>query len=360
MALFNDKDYFTYDELKKQYEFLETLTFGKLYKELNDNSSFDRKGKSHCDEIKSELPNHPYDDDILSKFCNNLYKIIVKIKNLNNDIFNGIDKKDKIYCFCLKYWLYDQIRNLDAKGLNINDLFEKWQSSIKSKITGIMSVPCTFRELSWNEYNKLKSIYAFVLLYYNNINAIDDKKFVLCKYLNYFGKGLKAYYESLSECSKGKRDDNYCKEFNEYKELYKLDKVFWKNSTYNTKFIYDADSTDDCPLVIQSVKNPVLIKYIEENNILYLSDQPIDSLNGFIISGSSVAGATVGISAFLFYLFKFTNIRSLFGRGKQTDDTMFLNVDEGSHNFSFPISEQEQANFGNSEYNIAYYSAGNS
>ncbi|SBT73639.1 Plasmodium vivax Vir protein, putative [Plasmodium ovale] len=360
MASFNSKDYFTYDELKEQYNFLETLTFGKLYKELNDNNSFDSDGIRYCNQIKAELSSDLYGDDIPSNFCNNLYKIIVKIKSLNNEIFVGIDKNDKMYCFTLKYWLYDQIKSNGARGLEINDLFEKWQTGIKDKIKTTISNPCTFNILTEEQYNKLKSIYAFVLLYYNNINAIDDKKFVLCKYLNYFGKGLKAYYESLSECSKGKRDDNYCKEFNEFKELYKLDKVFWKNSTYNTKFIYDADSTDDCPLVIESVKNPIRIKYIEKDNILYLSDQPIDSSKGSIISGSSAAGATVGISAFLFYLFKFTNIRSLFGLGKQTDDTMFLNVDEGSHNFSFPISEQEQANFGNSEYNIAYYSAGNS
>ncbi|SBS95339.1 PIR Superfamily Protein [Plasmodium ovale curtisi] len=360
MDSFNDKDYFTYDELNERYDFLKTLTFGKLYKELNDNNSFDSDAISYCNTIKSQLSSNPYDDDILTKFCNNVYKIIVKIKNINNEIFDGIDKEDKIYCFCLKYWLYDQIRNLGAMSLHINGLFEKWQTSIKDKIPGIMSVPCTFRELSWNEYNKLKSIYAFILLYYKNISSFNKKQNVPCKYLNFFGKGLKAYYESINECSKGKRDDNYCKEFLEFQEIYKLDKIFWKNSTYNTVYNYSEDNTDDCPLVIESVQNPILIKYKEKNNILYLSDQPIDSLNGSIISGSSAAGATVGISAFLFYLFKFTNIRSLFGRGKQKDDTMFLNVGEGTHNFAFPISEQEQANFENSEYNIAYYSAANS
>ncbi|SBS99686.1 PIR Superfamily Protein [Plasmodium ovale curtisi] len=354
------EEYFSYNEIEEKYDFLKTSHFGKIYKEFNDTKLFVEEGKQYCNDLITKLSIPHNNKELIFNFCNNLYKIIVKVNDLNNSIFDEIDNDDKMYCFSLKYWLYDQLKNTGAMGLKINEHFEEWQKGIKDKINKTYSNPCTFNELEEDQYNKLKSIYAFVLFYYNNINVIHEKKFVLCKYLNYFGKGLKAYYESLSECSKGKRGDNYCKEFNEFQKIYKLNKIFWKNSTYNTGYNYSGDKTYDCPLVIESIQNPILIKYKEKKNILSLCDQPIDSLKGSIISGSSAAGATVGISAFLFYLFKFTNIRSLFGRGKQKDDTVFLNVGEGGHNFAFPISEQEQANFGNSEYNIAYYSAGNS
>ncbi|SBS91161.1 hypothetical protein POVCU2_0083130, partial [Plasmodium ovale curtisi] len=56
----------------------------------------------------------------------------------------------------------------------------------------------------------------------------------------------------------------------------------------------------------------------------------------------------------------FTNIRSLFGQGKQHDNTMFLNVDEGRNEFTFPISDLNNTNFGNNQYNISYLSADNS
>ncbi|SBT84302.1 PIR protein, partial [Plasmodium ovale] len=56
----------------------------------------------------------------------------------------------------------------------------------------------------------------------------------------------------------------------------------------------------------------------------------------------------------------FTNIGSLFGSGRQKDHTMFINVDEESHNFTFPTSESKHTNFGNNEYNVSYYSVDNS
>lgn len=106
---------------------------------------------------------------------------------MNNETFNGIDNNDKIYCFDLKYWLYDQIKKENIKGLSVNNLFEE-QHSIKDKIVGIRSAPCAFRELNQHEYNKLKSIYAFILLYYNNIKAIHEKKLYPANSLTFLEK----------------------------------------------------------------------------------------------------------------------------------------------------------------------------
>ncbi|SBT84819.1 PIR protein [Plasmodium ovale] len=298
------EEYFSYNEIEEKYDFLKTSNFGKIYKEFNDKSLFEEEGKKYCTELKSKLP-IPYDEgDLIFNFCNNLHKIIVKVNNLNNGIFDGIDKDDKMYCFTLKYWLYDQLANIGARGLKINEHFEKWQKGIKDKINETYANICTFNELTEDQYNKLKSIYAFVLLYYNNINVIHETKIVPCKYLNFFGKGLKAYYKSFSECSTERENDNYCKEFNEFQKLYGLDNTHWKNSTLNTRYKYSEDSTLDCPLVIESLKDPLQLIYKEENNILYLTDKPVDIQSNSIVSASSAIGATVGISAFLLYLYK--------------------------------------------------------
>ncbi|SBT30941.1 hypothetical protein POVWA1_004590 [Plasmodium ovale wallikeri] len=98
---------------------------------------------------------------------------------------------------------------------------------------------------------------------------------------------------------KEKRNNKCCKEFIEFHEIYKLDKFFWKNSTYSTGYTYSGDNIDECPLVFESIQNPILIKYKEERNMLHLSDQPIDSLKSSIISGSSTVDAIVGICTFL-------------------------------------------------------------
>ncbi|SBT51548.1 PIR Superfamily Protein [Plasmodium ovale wallikeri] len=359
MESYSDSKDFIYDELKKQYDFLKTTKFGKLYEEFNKKDEYNQTVDQKYQKIIEGLPIPEHYYEISNKFCNILHRIIVKINNMQNDILEEITNNDKMHCIYLKYWLYDQLGNSDAKGMNVLKDFQTLQNSVKNEIGKNLSNPCTFRELTWYESNKLKSIYAFMIFYYSHIKDINEKQNVLCKYSNFFGKGLKAFYESISECSNNKKEDEYCKEFKEFQEIYKLDKLYWKNSTLKTEYNYSALSKDNCPLVIDSHENPIIISYRDKNNILYLSNEPIDFLKSTIIPAASAVGTTVGISSFILYLYKFTNIRSLFGRGKKKDNTRFFNGIEETHDFTFPISEPEHTNFGNTEYSISYYSTGN-
>ncbi|SBT56885.1 PIR Superfamily Protein [Plasmodium ovale wallikeri] len=351
---------FTYDELENNHAFLKNLTFSKIYGEFNNKTKFDVNGKTYCEAIKDILQVGSYDDDLLLSFCNILYKIIVHVNGISNDHFEEIPKDDQMYCVCLKYWLYDQIGNIGAKNLGASDIFENYQNNIKSKAKQDASNPCTFSVLKWEEIDKLRSIYAFILIYYRNINTFYGERNMPCKYLNYFGKGLKAYYESLSECSNEKEGDNYCKEFNEFKNIYGLDEIYWETTKEYEKYSYYRNDSEQCALKIESHNNPLHLSYWYNEEKLHLSNQPIDFHKSTIISASSALGATAGISAFLIYLFKFTNIRSLFGHGKQQDNTMFLNMEEESHDFTFPVSDSKHTNFGNNQYNISYLSVDNS
>ncbi|SBS93614.1 PIR Superfamily Protein [Plasmodium ovale curtisi] len=358
MATFDDEEYFTYDELKEKIDFPKSSTFGKIYEELNNNDKFDNTGKEYCNALKSELGHFSYDDNLLYDFCNNLYKIIVK--NWNNDVFDEIKRNDEMYCFSLKYWLYDKLKSIGPKNIKIDKIFEEWQKGIKNKVDASLEDPCIFTVLEWKEYNKLKSIYAFILLYYMNAKTIYEKRNIDCKYLKFFGEGLKAYYESLNECSTEKQENNYCKEFSEFEKIYGLSNIHWGTSTGYEKYSYVENSSEHCPLKIESHNEPLYLTYWYDKEKLHLSNKPIDFQKSTIISASSALGATAGISAFLLYLFKFTNIRSLFGQGRQQDNTMFLNVDEESHGFTFPISDLKHTNFGNNQYNISYLSVDNS
>ncbi|SBS90253.1 PIR Superfamily Protein [Plasmodium ovale curtisi] len=353
-------DNFTFNELKEVYEFLGNTKFGKIYGEFKNENSNEKDGEKNCKEIKDSFLSNDIDQDIQLKLCDNLYKVIVHVNKMNNEIFNGIDKDDKLYCFSLKYWLYYHIDKTSVPmGINVDEIFEKWQNGIKNKIYSKLSNPCIFRKLEWEHREKLKSIYAFMLLYYENINSISEKAIVDCKYVNFFGTGLKAYYESVRYCSKKQPPDDYCKEFNEFENIYGLGEIYWETSKEYEKYNYDRNNSEHCALKIESSNNPLHLSYWYDEKKLHLSNQPIDFHKSTIISASTALGTSAGISAFLLYLFKFTNIRSFFGYGKKKDNTMFLNVDEGSHYITFPISESKHNNLGNNEYNISYLSLGN-
>ncbi|SBS90607.1 PIR Superfamily Protein, partial [Plasmodium ovale curtisi] len=299
----------------------------------NDDYKTDIEVVSYCNQIKGDL-SYPYKDEELTlHFCNILYRILANVQQWQNDLYDYITKDDNIYCISLKYWLYEKIGNRDPKVSSIDKLFQSWKNKLENKINVKLSVPCELYELDWSDMNKLRKIYAFALIYYSNLDTFKINHHIKCKLFDYLGKGLKAYYESLIECSNEKKGHVFCKELNELQKIYKLDDIYWKNSTLDTGYIYDSDSTDDCPLVIESVQNPL---------------------------PSSAMGATLGISAFLLYLIKYTSFGSLFGTRVEKDNTTFLNVNEGTHDFTFPNSEMEQTNFGNNEYKITYYSVGNS
>ncbi|SBT74219.1 hypothetical protein, conserved, partial [Plasmodium ovale] len=209
-----------------------------------------------------------YDEKLILKFCHNLYKINVKINGLQNNIFNELPETDKTYCTSLKY--------------------------------------C-------------------------NIDAFNENKIIECKYMDYIGKGLKEYHDTLKRCSSKMEQSNYCKDFNELNEIYKEDYIYWKTSTAENEYIYYGDNTVNCALQIESLKDPLHLSYWNKKEKLHLSNYPFDSQKSAVISASSAIGATAGISLFLIYLYKFTNIGSFFGHVNQKNNTMFLNMDTEPH-----------------------------
>ncbi|SBS94106.1 PIR Superfamily Protein [Plasmodium ovale curtisi] len=349
---------FDYEEFIKENNFLKTLTFNQIYEKFNNEYRSNADDNQYCKTVKDQLSiPSGYEEHILH-FCNILYKIIFKLKDLQNDLYDKEPEDYKMYCSLLKYWLFEEKETLPILP-NTDGIYQSAKNKLQFKLHDNNTFPCTFYELNRNDMIKLRKIYAFALIYYSNIGSFQNR-YIECKYLDYLGKGLIEFYDSMSTCSKKWTQDNFCNELMEIQNNYKLDNFHLIHSTEDTDYRFEEDETVACPLEIKSMNEPFHLLYKEGKSRWLLTDEPIASLNNSIISASSAIGATVGISSFLVYLFKFTNIGSLFSRGKQDDNAMFLNIDEGTHDFTYPISEPEHNNFGNSTYNISYYSVGNS
>ncbi|SBT51954.1 PIR Superfamily Protein [Plasmodium ovale wallikeri] len=191
-------------------------------------------------------------------------------------------------------------------------------------------------------------------------DAFYKKKNIECKYMDYIGKGLKEYHDTLKICSAETEQSNYCKDFNELNEIYKEDYIYWKTSTIDIDYSYSGDDTVNCALQIESLKDPLHLSYWNKKEKLHLINYPFNSQKSAVISTSSAIGATAGISLFLIYLYKFTNIGSFFGHVNQKNNTMFLNMDTEQNNLTQPTSEFENSNFESSHYDVSYYLLNNS
>ncbi|SBT53537.1 PIR Superfamily Protein [Plasmodium ovale wallikeri] len=355
---------FTYNNLEKEYVSLKNSTFSNVYKILYNSCTEDDYYELDgfhdiCDRYNIKETDDEYVKELLKKLQHNLNKICSTVNMSDNGYFRETLKNVKEYCMYFKYWLYDEILSNESYILNIDKIFKEWENQINDEKYNTFRDLCSFNKLEQGDIEKLKRIYAFKLIFYDNISFFNTERNIPCKYLSELGKGLKAYEESHRRCSIANNEGNYCKEFQEFQNLYNLDKLHLKISE-SSDYQFDDEETVQCPLVIESLKDPLSLLYKEGINKWYLTDQYVFSLNSSIASASSAIGATVGVSAFILYLFKFTNIGSLFGSGKQKDHTMFSNVDDESYNFTFPTSESKHTNFGNNEYNVSYYNVDNS
>lgn len=211
-----------------QHKFLETLDFSKIYKEFSDENVDKEKSNKYCNDIKDELTFPDNYEELRLNFCNVLYKIILNHNSISDEFFEGIPKDVNLYYTSLKYWLYDKLLNLGPMGLKIDKILEKWIDKLEGKINISNPFHCTFNELDMSDMNKIRSVYTFLLIYYRNIDIFsrNENKYIECKYLDYIGKGLKEYHDSLKICSTNAKQSNYCKEFKELQEIYKENNMY--------------------------------------------------------------------------------------------------------------------------------------
>ncbi|SBT74233.1 PIR protein [Plasmodium ovale] len=224
---------------------------------------------------------------------------------------------------------------------------------------GKLSYQCTFNKLNLDDIKKLKSIYAFKLIFYNNINIFNNEKHKPCIFLNTLGKGINEYINSIDKCAKEDPPGNYCKEFNEFRKIYQ-DNIYWKNSATEIEYIELNDETANCALSIKQLETPLLLEYKNGTNILHISDKPINFKSNSIITGISAMSSVTGISLLLLYLYRLAPLKSILLNRAQTNNKKLNILGEETNDFASGISELEHTNIENGDYNISYYSLNNS
>ncbi|SBT58292.1 PIR Superfamily Protein [Plasmodium ovale wallikeri] len=204
-------DNFSYEDFEKDNDFVKNLLFHKIYKKFEEEYIRESTAIEKCSQIENGL-SIPYNEkDLILNFCKILQIIIAKDNNLHNELDNEIPEDYKMYCLNLKYWIYEKVVNIGPVNLKIEDHFEKWKTKLETEMKHILKNPCTFNELEWNDINKLRRLYAFALIYYSNLNIFHTRNNIKCRYLDYLGKGLNEYHESINRCSGKDKQDNYCK-----------------------------------------------------------------------------------------------------------------------------------------------------
>ncbi|SCA60521.1 VIR protein [Plasmodium vivax] len=352
----NDEDY-SLDKIKESHNFIDNSVFYKIYKEF-DVPCKSIKYNSDASCPSNNLINPAFSEkviNLLKELYSNLYRVYFTSKNKTNYYFDDdyTTEVKKIGCICLKYWLYHQIV---SKGLNeseIKDLFEGYTQYINGKIDNDNNY-CNFNELSLNQINTFKNIYAFYAILYDNTNNIETCDSENCKYMNYFGKGLDDFFNSIKKCSIDPSNNNYCNQFNEF-----INKYMVGNEHAGISINYEPTmSTDNTPgkylLSSEKYSNETLYIYLKDEKLLnfFKTSYFLSNKNTSTIAGTTVVGSAVGLSSIFYYLYKFTPFGKTLRKGKGEN---IVNIDEEEHNDLLYTEDTEQTPFKKRDYHIAYH-----
>ncbi|CAG9482895.1 unnamed protein product [Plasmodium vivax] len=215
----NDKD-FTVDKIKQEYEFIEDSSLYKIYDEFNwdcDDSRYHDDKDSCLNDSSDGWTKFSNVNKLLKELYSNIYRIYFTIKGNNNDYFeDNEDEIKKMGYIYLKYWLYDKIVNDNFDDSKIEELYQGWRNRIFNMVSHKPSNPFIFYSLKKDEINKIRKIYAFSTILYENVNNFKTYNNNNKNYMDYFGEGLDEFINSINSCFDNLCKDNYCNEFKEF------------------------------------------------------------------------------------------------------------------------------------------------
>ncbi|SCA60278.1 VIR protein [Plasmodium vivax] len=326
----NDKD-FTVDKIKQEYEFIKGSNFYKIY-----------------DEFNLECRNRRYADNGASCLNDNS-------DGSNNDYFeDNEDEIKKIGYIYLRYWLYDKIVKDNFDDSKIKELYQGWESRIYNKVKYKPTKPFIFYSLKKDEINKIRKIYAFSTILYENVKKFKTYHNNNSKYIDYFGEGLDEFISSINICASKVSSDDYCKEFDEFVNICKDNSSNAGISIYPVNEGYSPDDSNKYLLSAEEYKDKLLYIYLKDKKMLNFlkTSHFISTKNRTTIAATSVVGSAIGLSSIFYYLYKFTPFGGSLRRGKGKN---IVNIDEQAHNSLLYTSDTEQIPFKNREYKVAYH-----
>ncbi|CAI7719386.1 hypothetical protein, conserved [Plasmodium vivax] len=352
----SDKD-FTVDKIKEEYKFVEESNFYEIYDEFNwecKNGSYTDNGASCLNDRSDDWTRFPEVNNLLKQLYSNLYRIYNTIAGNGNDYFDGSEDVKKMGYIYLNYWLYDKIVKGDFDDTKIEELYQGWKKRIQNKVNYKPSKPYIFNSLKKDEINKLRKIYAFSTILYENINQFVTYNNNNNKYMDYFGEGLDEFISSINKCSSEKPTDNYCKEFKKFLNKCKDNSSKAGISIYPVNEGYSPDDSNKYLLSAEEYKDKLLYIYLKDKKLLNFlkTSHFISTKNRTTIAATSVVGSAIGLSSIFYYLYKFTPFGGSLRRGKGKN---IVNIDEQAHNSLLYTSDTEQIPFKNREYKVAYH-----
>ncbi|KMZ83473.1 hypothetical protein PVBG_05590 [Plasmodium vivax Brazil I] len=354
----SDND-FSVDKIKQEYILIGNSNFYKIYDEFNwdcNHSNYKDFGASCLNGTSDSWTQFSEVNKILKNLYSNLYRVYDIVEEYSNDYFEDNDDEIKKMGFIyLKYWLYDQIFNKNFNDSKIEELYQGWNKYIFNKFKNKPSKPYVFNSLKKDEINKIRKIYAFSTLLYQNVNKFETNYNNNCKYMDYFGEGLDEFVSSINKCSSEEPTDNYCKEFKEFLSKCK-DKDFNTGiSIYPENKGYINDGISEYLLTVDEYENKSLYIYVKDKKMLNFlkTSKFISSQNRTTIAATSVVGSAIGLSTIFYYFYKFTPFGSTLRKRKRKN---ILNIDGKAHESLLYTSHNEQTPFENRKYNVAYHS----
>ncbi|CAI7719067.1 hypothetical protein, conserved [Plasmodium vivax] len=338
------------------YKFIETSSFYKIFNEFswpcNHRNYF--SPVASCYPVASgELTGADAVTTILKDLYSNLYRIYYTIEEKQNDYFDkNRDVAKKMGYIYLKYWLYEQLINKDFSDTQIEQVFDGYKNHICNKFDHKSSNNFMFYSLKKDEINKIRKIYAFSTILYENVNKFNTYNNGSSKYIDYFGEGLDEFISSINKCSREKFADNYCKELKEF--LNKCEDTSSKTGIiiYPENKGYSNDSTSEYLLTVEEYENKSL--YIKDKKMLNFlkTSNFISNKYRTTVAATSVVGSALGVSSIFYYLYKFTPFGKTLRTGKVEN---IVNIDEEEHNDLLYTEDTEQTPFKKRDYHIAYH-----
>ncbi|SCA59604.1 hypothetical protein PVC01_000015300 [Plasmodium vivax] len=267
----NDKD-FTVDKIKQEYEFIEDSSLYKIYDEFNwdcDDSRYHNDKDSCLKDKTDSWTTFSEVNNLLKQLYSNLFRIYYTMKIINNDYFEHYqDELKKMGYIYLKYWLYDKIVKDNFDDSKIKELYQGWKKRIQNKVNYKPPKPFIFYSLKKDEINKIRKIYTFSTILYENIKTFETENNNNSKYMDYFGEGLDEFISSINRCASKVSSDDYCKEFDEFVNICKDNSSNAGISIYTGNVGYSPDDSNKYLLSVEEYKDKLLYIYLKDKRIL--------------------------------------------------------------------------------------------
>ncbi|CAI7724250.1 PIR protein [Plasmodium vivax] len=344
------------DDLAKIEVYKGNAKYEKLFHEL-DNACNEENVDNYC--------NDSYEYSKIKKsFIPQLRKIfyILKRTKTQKDIYikdRNIGSHDP--CLYYKYWFYYKIIKGNLKTDDIKELMYIWNENIRGIYRNIWENWCKFYAKSLDDVKIMKLLYDHIFIFNDessNPNLMEKiKKCVFCIHLKEYLKQI--FRDDPIKCSHGS-PYAFCMEYNNHltgiinlKELSDLSCESNENVSPYTSYLNSRKQVveeearnmqDDASQLPFSDKNSLKIT-LPEN----AQDSNLSTNNTII--GTSI----LGVSSFLFLLYKFTSLGSLIRRRKGGIKGVVKRYQEGNTDLLLlPNSEGTNIYFDNNQYNLAY------